>query len=71
MVVKEFVLNPAAETPTDSQNTIIKLSSKADAQISFGEKTLIPGKVTPAKQAELDAIATGKWNVAITNLQQD
>lgn len=69
-VVKEFVLNRAAETPTGSQTTTIKPSSKADAQITFGEKTLIPGQVTPAKQAGLDAIATGKWNVAVANLQQ-
>ena len=68
-VVKEFVLARAAETPTSSDTTI-KPISKA-THISFGEKTLIPGQVTPAKQAELDAIATGKWNVAITNLQQD
>jgi branched-chain amino acid transport system substrate-binding protein len=69
-VVKEFVLNRAAETPTGSQNITIRPSSKAVAQITFGEKTLIPGQVTPAKQAGLDAIASGKWNVAITNLQQ-
>ncbi|HCF29029.1 MAG TPA: receptor ligand binding family protein [Cyanobacteria bacterium UBA11049] len=68
-VVKKFMLDRATETPISSENTTIKPIPNA-AQISFGEKTLIPGQVTPAKQAGLDAIATGKWNVAVTNLQQ-
>ena len=68
-VVKEFLLNPPAETSISSQTTTVQPIPKT-AQISFGEKTLIPGQVTPAKQAGLDAIATGKWNVAVANLQQ-
>ena len=68
-VVKEFLLNPPAETSISSQTTTVQPIPKA-AQISFGEKTLVPGQVTPAKQAGLDAIATKKWNVAVTNLQQ-
>jgi branched-chain amino acid transport system substrate-binding protein len=38
--------------------------------ISFGEKTLLPGKISPTKQAGIDAIATGNWSVAVENLQQ-
>lgn len=38
-------------------------------RISFGEKTLIPGAVQPAKQAGVEAIAAGQYDKAITNLE--
>jgi branched-chain amino acid transport system substrate-binding protein len=69
-LVKNFVLeeNPA---PPIASTTPVKPSSTAiSEQISFGEKTLIPGKVTPAKQVGLEAIAAGRWNDAVANLQQ-
>jgi len=33
------------------------------------EKTLFPGKISPTKQAGIDAIAAGNWSVAIEKLQ--
>lgn len=68
-VVKKFIIN---STATTQPTTIIQPSPAAEAkeQISFGEKTLIPGQVSPAKQAGIDAIAKGKWSLAVANLQQ-
>lgn len=69
-VAKEFVFNRAEKTPSSSQNAIKPNPKGITEQISFGEKSLNREKVTPAKQAGMDAIAAGKWNVAVTKLQQ-
>ena len=54
----------------NSPNSTTTDSTSTDGNpISFGEKTLFPGKISPAKQAGIDAIAAGNWSVAIEQLQ--
>ena len=54
---------------TNSSPTITGDTQTQGKPISFGEKTLFPGKIPPVKQAGIDSIASGKWNVAIEELQ--
>jgi branched-chain amino acid transport system substrate-binding protein len=54
--------HPSPTTPDNSQTN--------GKPMSFGEKTFVPGNVLPAKQAGIDAIATGNWSVAVEKLQQ-
>ncbi|MBD2499074.1 ABC transporter substrate-binding protein [Anabaena azotica] len=39
------------------------------ARLSFGEKTLIPGEITPEKKAGIQALAQGNYQQAIANLE--
>lgn len=52
--------NPGATIPTNQS---------VQDRISFGEKTLIPGEVPPAKRAGVEAIAAGTYDEAIANLE--
>lgn len=69
-LVRNFVLPENPVSPTASTTPVKPTLPAISEQISFGEKTLMPGKVLPAKQAGLEAIAQGKWNDAVANLQQ-
>lgn len=69
-LVKNFVLEETLAPPIASTTPSETTSADISAQISFGEKYLIPGKLTPTKQTGIEAIAAGKWNDAVANLQQ-
>ncbi|MBE9198188.1 MULTISPECIES: ABC transporter substrate-binding protein [unclassified Nodularia (in: cyanobacteria)] len=57
-----FPQNPSANKPTTDNQSI------AD-RISFGEKTLTPGEVTPAKKEGVQAFADQNYAQAIANLE--
>lgn len=54
--------NQSNSTPTDG-------TSATGKPISFGEKTLFSGKILPAKQEGIEAIAARNWSVATEKLQ--
>jgi len=55
--------------PTTSPNQDNAASQSLQNRMSFGEKTLIPGEASAAKQAGVAAIAAGDNNTAITQLE--
>lgn len=67
---KSVIFDQVSVKPTPDSSPIKPSVQLVTAPLSFGEKTLIPGKVTPAKQAGVEALAAGKWSEAVTNLQQ-
>lgn len=67
---KNAIFDQSQKTIQNTNSTSASPRSGTQGRISFGEKTLIPGQVTPAKLAGLDALAQGKWSVAVANLQQ-
>ncbi len=67
---KNVIFAQSPTTPPNTNPTSASPLSGIQGVISFGEKTLIPGQVSPAKQAGLEAISQQKWSLAVANLQQ-
>lgn len=65
-VYTQYIRQNISDTP--STPTPPKTLTIAD-RISFGEKTLITGEITPEKQAGINAIASRNYSQAINNLE--
>lgn len=65
-----FKLGNSANTRQNEDANSAQIDNQSVSErISFGEKTLIPGEVQPAKRAGVQAIAAGQYDKAIPYLE--
>lgn len=65
------VINPGGVSPPNQtfSNKSPQSEQSMDQRLSAGKKLLIPGPATAKKQEAVQAIASGNYNTAITNLE--
>lgn len=58
---------PTPKPPTSGESTVT--SNSKSAQLSLGDKLLIADKITPEKQAAIEALKQGNYNQAVAQLE--